>query len=185
MDIDDADHRVQYLKDTDWECIPDQHNNDIGTTVHVAHIDKASLSLEFNGTGVDVIGFVNNTNSQALLTCAMEDGQLVVPQVTTNDGAQPVTFCSITSLQNKQHTLTVNIGSNGVDNVSIDKFYISTQSPPPPTTSTSAPQTSTSLVQPTTSLSSPALPSQTDSGSESGPHLLQSHPFKDRAVLCQ
>lgn len=54
----------------------------------------------------------------------------------TNAGQQ-VTFCSITSLPNQQHTLVVEIGSNGVNNVGLDNFHIArdsitTSSTPPP-----------------------------------------------------
>ncbi len=53
-----------------------------------------------------------------------------------SDGAQSVTFCSITSLQNQPHTLTVTMGSNGVDNVLIDNFHIFSDSLHHPSTGT-------------------------------------------------
>ncbi len=114
---------------------------------------------------MNVVGFVDDLNNfQDLLTCAVDDGQPVVPQITQNDGAPLVTFCSVTTLQNKQHTLAVTINSNGVNNVLIDKFHIFSDSP----AQIPAPQPSTSLVEPTTSLSSSEAASQTDGRSESG-----------------
>lgn len=185
MDIDNDDPQVQYL-DADWEAglqriKPGVTGPGVSTILHVAHGHPASLSLQFTGrsvhlggvlvtllqscagTGVEVIGFLNNrTNFQDLLTCAVDDGQPVVPQAARYYGPYPpVTFCSITSLQKQQNTLKLTIGSNGVDNVSIYKFHIFTDSPPPTTTSTPTSQApSTSHAQPAPSLPASAAPSQ-------------------------
>ena len=96
------------------------------------------------GTGISVVGFVNNDFSanslQVFMQCIVDDGEPTSYDITApTDAAEQVTFCSITSLPNQQHTLKVIIGNNGAHNVLIDSFNVSTSEASPTSVTQHAP----------------------------------------------
>ncbi|KAI0758040.1 hypothetical protein C8Q74DRAFT_1452025 [Fomes fomentarius] len=148
------------------------------------NVITTDLTLEFDGTGVAVLGFLNDVNSfnvPDLLRCAVDTPGILPPTPLSNaQTSTQLTFCAISSLHSAHHTLYVRAGGGANTNVLISGFVVfsdntstgavinttlSTQQPVSPSTATTD-----------TSSPPPSPPSQATSSEAGQTSMMTSSP---------